>query len=140
MPKKEITITVHLSFNGNCREAMRFYRKCLGGELSFQTAGKSPLSARLPFQMKKKIVHAELRHRDFLLMGSDLVADEGLHGGNTISLALQCASEAATRSIYKNLSQGGTATQPLAFNAFGMLLGSVTDKYETRWIVSYSKK
>jgi PhnB protein len=38
-------INSYLTFNGNCQEAMIFYQKCLGGELTFQTVGESPLSA-----------------------------------------------------------------------------------------------
>ena len=30
-------INAHLTFNGNCHEAMTFYKECFGGELSMQT-------------------------------------------------------------------------------------------------------
>ena len=45
-------INSYLTFSGNCREAMTFYRECLGGELYFQTIGESPLSEKMPEQMR----------------------------------------------------------------------------------------
>ena len=47
----EMQIQSYLTFNGNCREAMNFYKQCLGGELWFQTVGESPLSEHMPPQM-----------------------------------------------------------------------------------------
>lgn len=34
-------ITPYLNFGGNCREAMTFYQRCLGGELTVGTFGES---------------------------------------------------------------------------------------------------
>lgn len=41
-------INSYLTFNGNCREAMNFYKDCLGGELILQTIGESPLAYKMP--------------------------------------------------------------------------------------------
>lgn len=71
-------ITPYLSFNGQCRDAMEFYRECLGGELHLQTVGDSPLSDTMPEAMKNTIVHALLRIRDLEIMGSDLAGDHGV--------------------------------------------------------------
>jgi len=35
----------YLNFDNNCREAMNFYKDCLGGELFFQTVGEMPAMA-----------------------------------------------------------------------------------------------
>jgi PhnB protein len=39
-PHPMTQINGYLHFNGDCREAMTFYRECLGGELSLQTIGE----------------------------------------------------------------------------------------------------
>jgi PhnB protein len=39
------TIHRYLTFDGKCKEAMTFYKECLGGELEFQTIGDSPMNA-----------------------------------------------------------------------------------------------
>jgi PhnB protein len=46
-------INSYLTFNGNCREAMNFYKDCLGGELNLQTIAESPLADKMPAQMKE---------------------------------------------------------------------------------------
>ena len=53
-------INAYLTFSGNCREAMNFYKSCLGGELTLQTIGESPLGDKMPPQMKDSILHSTL--------------------------------------------------------------------------------
>jgi PhnB protein len=134
-----ITIHSYLTFNGNCREAMTFYQKCLGGKLSFQTIGKSPLSGKMPAKMKKCILHAALTNKNFVLMGSDMVSGEGLLKGNAVSLALNCTSKKEIKECYKKLSQDGVQTHPLENTFWGALFGGLTDKYGNPWILNYKK-
>ena len=42
----------YLTFNGNCREAMHFYRGISGGELNLQTIGESPMAVKMPAPMQ----------------------------------------------------------------------------------------
>ncbi len=42
------TINSYLRFNGNCSEAMTFYKDCLGGELTMQKVGESPMAGNMP--------------------------------------------------------------------------------------------
>ncbi len=53
---------------------MTFYKECLGGQLTFQTVGESPLSGKMPQKMKNCILHSILIKWDLVLMGSDMVA------------------------------------------------------------------
>ena len=78
----------YLTFNGNCREAMTFYKACLGGELTFQIIGESPLAEKMPAQMKECILHATLINGDLIIMASDMVDENGLIKGNSVSLML----------------------------------------------------
>ncbi len=134
------TIYSYLSFNGNCREAMVFYKKCLGGELSLQTIGESPLSETMPAKMKKCILHAVLSNKEFVLMGTDMVSESGLLKGNTVSLVLTCSSEKEIRECYKKLSQGGEQTHPLENTFWDALFGGLTDKYGNTWILNYNRR
>src|ERR1700741_214920 len=124
-----MTISSYLTFNGNCREAMNFYKKCLGGELTFQTIGESPLSGRMPKEMKECILHAELTKGALSLLASDMVPQSGLIKGNAVSLSLNCRSEKEIKMCYKKLAEGGKATHAIEKTFFGALLGSLTDKY-----------
>jgi len=133
------TINSYLTFNGNCREAMTFYKKCLGGELIFQTIGESPLSESMPSKMKKCILHSELTTKDFVLMGSDMVTERGLLKGNAVSLVLNCTSDTEIREYYKRLSQGGEQTHPLENTFWNALFGGLRDKYGNTWMLNYSR-
>jgi PhnB protein len=133
------TINAYLTFNGNCHEAMTFYKACLGGELKFQTIGESPMADKMPAQMKEQILHATLTKGGLILMASDMVSDEGLTKGNTISLALICSSEEEIQHCYKALSAGGKANHPLENTFWGATFGDLTDKYGNHWILNFTK-
>lgn len=130
----------YLTFNGNCREAMTFYQKCLGGTLTFQTIGESPLATKMPAKMKKAILHATFTKGELTLMASDIVSESGLIKGNSVSIMLNCDSEKEIRKLYKTLSYGGKEKHPLEITYWGAILGTFTDKYENSWILHYGNK
>lgn len=128
-------VHAHLTFNGNCREAMTFYQKCFRGKVRFQTVGESPGSAHLSKRMKACIVHATLSRNGFVLMGSDMVSDFGLIKGNAVALSVSCGSESEIRTVYRKLSVGGEKNHSLHTNSSGGLVGEVTDKFGNHWIL-----
>lgn len=130
----------YLTFNGNCREAMIFYKNCLGGELSFQTIGESPLSEKMPVRMKKCILHAELRNENTVLMASDMVSETRLLKGNAVSIVLNCKSEKEIKDCYQKLSAGGEQTNLLEETYWGALFGGLKDKYGNYWLLNFKKK
>ena len=133
-------INSYLTFNGNCREAMNFYKHCLGGELSFQTIGESPLSGKMPASMKESIVHAALIRDRIVIMASDMVWEKGLIRGNAVSLMLDCSSEEEIRDCYEKLAEGGQATHPLHISFWGALFGDLTDKYGNQWLLHFDSR
>ena len=130
-------IHAYLTFNGNCREAMTFYRECLGGELCFQTVGESPLAAQMPARMKDCILHASLTSGGLVLMASDMVGEPGLIKGNAVAMMLNCSTEEETRACYAKLSRGGKQSYPLEHTFRGALLGDLTDKYGNHWLLHF---
>jgi PhnB protein len=138
--QNRLSLSPYLTFNGNCREAMLFYKHCLGGQLKLQTMGESPMAANLPEGMREAIVHCTLVKDGFVLMGSDMVDDEGLKKGNNVSLMLDCSSETEIRELFENLSEGGTARHPVHSSFFGALFGDLTDKYGNQWLLHYNDK
>lgn len=128
----------YFTFNGNCREAMTFYRKCLGGKLFFQTAGESPLSEKMPAKMKKTIVQALLIAENFTLMGTDMVDARGVIKGNAVSVSMRFSNEKELRSCYEKLAHGALHTYPLQYNFYGILSGTLTDRYGNQWVLHSS--
>jgi PhnB protein len=132
------SISAYLTFSGNCREAMTFYQACLGGELTFQTVGESPISDQMPEPMKNSILHSTLTNGELVIMASDMVGEKGLIKGNAVSLMLHCNSEDETKTCYEKLSQGGEQTHPLEISFWGAWFGDLTDKYGNQWLMHCS--
>jgi PhnB protein len=63
----------YLNFNNNCREAMNFYKNCLGGELVLQQVKEMPaMAAKMPAELGDAILHSTLTTGDIVIMASDL--------------------------------------------------------------------
>jgi len=133
-----IRIKSYLTFNGNCREAMLFYKKCLGGELHFQTLGESVGTEQLPEALEAYILHASLRCAHAEIIATDLVPDEGLYRGNNIALLLECRSLNELMLVYQRLAKGGTATQRVIPTKSGSYYASLTDRFGIRWMLNFT--
>jgi hypothetical protein len=53
-------LTPYLLFDGKCREAMEFYRSCLGGELTLTAVKDSPAKDRMQAFQQDKVLNAHL--------------------------------------------------------------------------------
>ncbi len=51
-------LNAYLIFNGNCREAVAFYQKCLGGDL--QLIKFSDMGGNVPPEARDRIAHARI--------------------------------------------------------------------------------
>ncbi len=132
-------LTPYLSFNSNCREAMNFYKDCLGGELTLQTVGSMPeMAAQMPPELKDHIMHATLKSNGFTIHASDL--NRAKHqDGNTYHLCLHCDSEEQLRDFFTKLSQGGTITNPVGDMPWGALYAECDDKFGKHWMFNFQK-
>src|SRR5262245_38726770 len=131
-------INSYLTFNGNCRDAMSFYRDCLGGDLVLQTIGESPLADKMPPSMKDCILHSTLTNDTLVLLASDMAPSSGVVRGNAVSLSLDCASEEEIRDCFSKLSSGGKADYPLEVTFWGALFGGLTDRFGNHWLLNYT--
>lgn len=127
------SLLTYLTFNGNCREAMLFYQKCLGGELFFQTIGDTKQAVRLPEKAQNCILHAVLKNEDFQIAGTDIINDEGLIKGNAVSIILLCNSDKELRTYFKSISAGGKAELKILRTDEGNLSANLRDKYGVHW-------
>ena len=128
-------LVTYLNFNGNCREAMTFYQKCLGGYLEFQTIGEFPESENLPPKMKSKILHSSLRNETFTIMASDIVSDDEFIKGNSISILIECNTKNEMQKYLKRLSRGGRMTSPIKKTYWGSFFGGLIDKFNNNWLL-----
>ena len=133
------TINAYLNFEGNCREVMNFYKDCLGGELTLQTVGESPMAEQCPTAMHGQILHAMLANGSMVIMGSDMRGKEPFVRGENIALSINCSSEEEITSFYTKLSEGGHIHDKLGVMFWGAMFGSLTDKYGIRWMLNHNE-
>lgn len=123
----------YLTFNSNCREAMNFYKECLGGELILMPVSETPVAEQMPPHMKDAILHSSLKSGNFEIMATDMSPQKFLTG-NDMHLCLVCKSTAELHSLFEKLSVGGKVSQPLHEMFFGMI-GTLQDKFGKSWIL-----
>ncbi len=132
-------LSPYLTFGGNCREAMEFYRSALGGELTLMTIGDSAVAVQMPPESHDSIMHADLVRGDFSIMGADSHGSADIAKGENVCLILNCSSTDEIQALFSGLSQGGHVTQPLKEEFWGATFGMLTDKYGVHWMFNYQK-
>ena len=132
------SLVAYLGFNGNCKEAMNFYKTCLGGELTLTTIGESPTAARMPANEQNNVMHSMLSSGKITLMASDMVGGETMSAqGGAVFLCLICESKKEIETLFSKLSAGGKVTDSLKEQFFGTF-GALTDKYGFNWMFQFS--
>jgi len=133
-------ITAYLHFKGEAREAMTFYKDCLGGELLFITVGETAMAAQMPAEIQGYIMHSVLKKDNLTIYGSDMVRPGGINIGNHMSLFINCSSEEEINSVYTNLVKDGKPGQPLTEAFWGSIYGDLNDKFGINWMFNYDKE
>ena len=127
-------LNTYLTFDGNCREAMEFYRACLGGELSIMTVGESPMKDHVPPEVHNQVLHSLLRKDNMVLMAADKVMPGPYIQGNTMTLCINGGSSLdELQSLFTQLSAGGTMGHELKAEFFGTY-GDFVDKFGMNWM------
>jgi len=128
----------YLTFKGNCKEAMNFYKEILGGELSIMLAGDSPVASQMPAAFHQQVLHSQIKTDNFEIMATDMVPG-GFTEGNTVHLCLVCKTEDELRALFDKLSAGGKVNQPLNEMFFGWI-GTLTDKFGKHWMLECDRE
>ena len=124
----------YLIFPGTCKEAMEFYRKSLGAEITLmQTYEDSPID--VPFESRARIFNSEIKVGDITIKASDDLADHPVTMGSNFSIYLVFTDYISKENAFTNLAEGGKILFPTEEN-FGML----TDKYGVRWMMLHEDK
>ena len=127
-------LTPYLFFNGECRQAMEFYRTCLGGELMVTTVKDTPAKDQMPAYQHDKILNARLRSGELEISASDWLRPDRMPvRGNTACLYLSGGTVQVLQSLFEKLSEGGEVTDPLSVQFFGTY-GALNDKFGVRWM------
>lgn len=128
-------LSPYLNFNGQCADAFRFYQECLGGELSMQTHGDTPMKDQVPPEWRDKIIHARLVVDGMALMGSDAPPPH-FAKPQGMSVSIGVADPAEGERIFKALADQGTVTMPYSKTFWAAGFGMLVDRFGTPWMVN----
>ena len=120
----------YLMFNGNCREALEYYAKCLDGKIEMiQTIAESPLD--MPPEHGDRIFNSVFRAGNASFMASDSEPGKPLQPGANFALFLTFPDAKKQESVYSRLSADGKVIMRLQ-GGFGM----VEDRFSVRWMLA----
>lgn len=125
----------YLFFQGNCEEAMNFYKECLDGEIaSLQRFGDNEMPVEEDY--RQKIMHAELKAEDIHIMFSDGAPHKEITEGDNVQLSISVETTEQQDQIFEALAAEGEITMPLEKTFWGARYGMLRDKFGIRWMVS----
>lgn len=128
----------YLFFDGRCEEAIEFYRKTLGAEVTMLMRFKEspePLDpAMVPPGSEDKVMHASFRIGDSTVMASDgrCTQQPSFQG---FSLSINAPDEAKADQLFAALSDGGQVQMPLSKTFFSPRFGMVADRFGVSWMI-----
>lgn len=130
-----MNVEPYLYFNGRCEEALEFYKKALGAEVTAMLRFKeSPSPEYNPAGMEEKVMHA-----CFHVGGSTLMASDGMCNGQAkfegISLTINATSIEESERLFAAIGEGGNVQMPMGETFFSSRFGMVADKFGVSWMV-----
>ena len=130
----------YLFLEGRCDEAIEFYRKAFGAELTmlmrFSESPEPPACDSAGNE--DKVMHAEILIGKTTLMLSDGLC-QGPPNFQGFSLSLSVADETDAERLFTELSEGGEVQMPLGKTFWSPLFGMVADRFGVSWMIHVEK-
>ncbi|HZI51506.1 MAG TPA: VOC family protein [Terriglobia bacterium] len=130
-------MVTYLNFDGNAREAMQFYARCLGGELTLMPFSEAKVD--VPPGAQNRTIHAKLMKGSCVLMASDTMPGTPFQRGNNFHICLQCESLTETEQLFSSLGENGKVTMPLQDTFWGARFGMIVDQFGVSWMFNFEK-
>lgn len=129
----------YLSFDGRCEEAIVFYGRALGAEvtmlLRFRDSPDPMPPGMIPPGSEDKVMHAALRIGTTTVLASDGRCT-GRPSFTGISLSLSVGTVAEAERLFTALEDGGQVRMKLGKTFFSPAFGMVTDRFGVGWMVA----
>ena len=133
-----MNVQPYLFFEGKCEEALEFYRKAAGAEITMLMRNKESPDPHppgmLPPGSENKVMHCSFQIGDSTISASDGHCS-GKPSFQGFSLAITVESDAEAERIFAGMSNGGNATLPLTKTFFSSRFGMLTDRFGVGWMV-----
>ena len=133
-----MTLTIHLTFGGNCREAFELYRSAFGGEFALiSTYREGPPHMGVPETELDRIMHVSFAIGSSVLLGGDAISADGPGptAGNIVAISFSAESREKADQVFARLSEGGTIETPMGEVFWGAYYGNCVDRFGVNWQV-----
>lgn len=133
-------MNTYVNFPGNCREALQFYEKHLGGKIvMINTFSEAPDRTGMPPGLEANgVMHARMDVAGTTLMASDGPKDR-VQPMRSAYLTLSVDSDAEAERIYNAISDGGEIFMALAETFFASRFAQFRDKFGVNWMLIHEK-
>ena len=129
----------YLFFEGRCEEALEFYRRALGAEVTALMRSKdSPDPSMAIPGAEDKVIHAMFRIGEATLLASDGRC-QGPPSFQGFALSLTVPSETEAEQLFAALVDGGQVRMPLTKTFFSPSFGMVADRFGVSWMIYVAK-
>ena len=132
-------LVTYLNFDGNCRQAMTFYKACLGADLHLTSFGDmaGAVPGGVSDAVKDRIMHARLSKGAAVLMASDTMPGMAFQRGNNFSVSVHPESVEEIERLWTAFSEGATIQHKLDDAPWGARYGMLTDQFGVQWMFNY---
>jgi PhnB protein len=131
-------LSPHLSFDGHCEAAFKFYEQCLGGKIAFMMKyGDSPAAGEVASDWREKILHATIMIGNHALTGADAPGAYSKPQGFSLTLDTRDAVEADR--IFKALAENGQVQMPLQETFWALRFAMLVDQFGIPWMINCGK-
>ena len=130
-------VQAYITFGGRCEEALEFYTKSIGAEVSGLMRWKESPEADMkgPPGWEEKVMNAAFRIGESQLMADDGMGDKPAEFKG-MTLAIEVADDAEARRVFTALGEAGNVTMPLMKTFWTSSFGMLTDKFGVPWMVN----
>ena len=126
----------HLTFNGQCEAAFKFYADCLHGQTTFMmTYENTPTEMQAPPNWRTKVSHATFAVGDCMFSGSDPVPGK-YQPPQGFALQFNLNDPAEAERIFQELAEKGTVQTPLQETFWALRFGTLTDQFGIMWLIN----
>ncbi len=135
--ENDMRLNTYLSFNGDCRQALEFYARHLGGQVSaMQTFGDTPGCDQLPAEARDLIMHGRLDVGAYTIMGTDATPDHPYTPIQGSHLVADVDTPEQAEALFAAFSEGGQVELPLQPMFWARRYAILTDRHGVRWMIN----
>ena len=128
------SVNAYLNFAGNAAEALAHYEQALGARAeSLMRWGEMP-GEDVPPEMASRIMHAEIRIGEGMIMMSDLPPGMPLPDRSAVHVLVQLDDPEELDRRFAALAQGGEVEMAPENTFWNARYGHLVDRFGVRWM------